>query len=175
MRNLAATIAGVLLTGFAYAGSGGSLNPGDKFPEWTMVDSTWATVSSRDLAGKVYLLWYYPKAMTSGCTAEGCALRDNYAEFTKLKVEVLGVSYDPPEKNAEFIRENRFPFRLLTDQDRALAIAVGAADSDKRLWARRISYLVGPDGRVLRAYPDVDPKTHAAQVLADLASLTPTK
>ncbi len=171
MRRLGVVVGGMLLAGAACAGPDGTLNPGEKFPVWSLTDATGATVKSQDLAGKTYLLWFYPKAMTSGCTAEGCALRDNFTEFTTLKVEVLGVSFDRPEKNAEFIQTNRFPFRLLSDGDKSLAIAVGAADSSKRLFARRISYLVGPDGRVLKAYNDVDPSVHARQVLADLAAL----
>ena len=125
------------------------------------------------LAGKPYLLWYYPKASTPGCTKEGCALRDSYADFTKLGVEVLGVSFDQPKDNAEFVTAQRFPFRLLSDTDKELAVAVAAADSPSRLWARRISYLVGGDGKVLAAYRDVDPATHAQQVLADVERLAP--
>jgi len=163
-------VAAVALAGaWVVAGPEGTLNPGDAFPQWSMRDHTGATVNSRELAGKSYLLWYYPKALTSGCTAEGCALRDTHSEFLRLGVTVLGVSFDRPEKNAAFVKEHGFPFRLLSDEDKSLAIAVGAADSAKRLFARRISYLVGADGKVLRAYPEVDPAVHARQVLDDLA------
>ena len=161
----------VLVGGLLVAGTEGTLNPGDPFPAWSLVDHAGAPVTSRDLAGKTYLLWYYPKALTSGCTAEGCALRDSFAEFTRLGVAVVGVSFDNPEKNAEFVKEHGFPFRLLSDRDKSLAVAVGAADSDKRLFARRISYLVGPNGTVLKAYAQVDPSRHARQVLDDIALL----
>jgi peroxiredoxin Q/BCP len=175
MRGLGVVFGGLLVACTALAGPGGTINPGEKLPSWTLVDSTGATVTSQDLAGKPYLLWFYPKAMSSGCTAEGCSLRDNYGEFKKHGVEVLGVSFDKPEDNAKFIDEDHFPFRLLSDTDKALAIAVGAADSSKRLWARRISYLVGPDGTVLKAYDKVDPRTHAQEVLKDLETLLPVK
>jgi peroxiredoxin Q/BCP len=175
MKTPGVVIGVLLVAGAACAGPQGTLNPGEKLPAWSLVDSAGATVTSQDLAGKTYLLWYYPKAMTSGCTAEGCALRDNFADFAKMNVEVLGVSFDKPESNAEFIKENHFPFRLLSDRDKSLAIVTGAADSAKRLFARRISYLVGPDGKVLKTYSDVDPSTHAKQVLADLAALQPAK
>ena len=178
MRKLVTVVGGllavgaVMLTGArAVAGPDGTPNPGDAFPAWSMPDHTGATVASADLAGKTYLMWYYPRALTSGCTAEGCALRDSYAEFKRLGVEVLGVSFDLPEKNAEFVKENGFPFRLLSDRDKSVAISVGAADSDKRLFARRISYLVGPDGKILKVYLKVDPATHARQVLDDLATI----
>ena len=166
-----AALAVVLAGAWGVAGPEGTLNQGDAFPAWSMPDHTGATVASTDLAGKTYLMWYYPRALTSGCTAEGCALRDSYAEFKRLGVEVLGVSFDLPEKNAEFVKENGFPFRLLSDRDKSVAISVGAADSDKRLFARRISYLVGGDGKVLRVYNKVDPATHSRQVLDDLATI----
>jgi peroxiredoxin len=78
------------------------------------------------------------------------------------------VSFDTPERNAEFVRAESFPFRLLSDGDHALAIAVGAARSASQSAATRISYLVGPDGRVRRAYAEVSPASHAGQVLDDL-------
>ena len=143
------------------------LQPGDPFPSWSLPDQTGKTVSASDLAGKPYLLWFYPRAMTPGCTAEGRQLRDRFADFQKRGVEVLGVSFDTPEKNAEFVRAEEFPFRLLSDQDRALAVAVGAARAKDQSAAARISYLVGPDGKVRRAYGEVSPASHAGQVLGD--------
>jgi len=157
------------------AAAEGMLKPGDPFPAWQLTDQTGAKVSSADLAGKAYLLWYFPKAMTPGCTKEGCTLRDNYAAFQKADVEVVGVSFDEPAKNAEFVKEERFPFRLLSDTAKSLAVAVGAADSQSRIWARRISYLVGADGKVVKAYPDVNPGKHAGEVLADLEQLGKAK
>ena len=175
MRIAIAALAGVLTA--ASAAAGGMLKPGDAFPAWSLKDQTGTTVTSAGLAGSPYLLWFYPKAMTSGCTAEGCALRDNYDGFVKAGVTVIGVSFDDPAANTKFIEKNHFPFRLLSDTDRTLAVAVGAADSPRRLWARRISYLVGADGKVLKAYDDVVPSEHAQQVLSDLAGLygTPPK
>lgn len=170
MRTLAGFTAAVLASvGLATAGD--MLKSGDAFPSWQLIDNTGATIASAQLAGKTYLLWYFPKAMTPGCTKEGCMLRDNFAAFEKSGIEILGVSFDDPEKNAEFIKKEKFPFRLLSDGKRDLAVAVGAADSPSRLWARRISYLVGPDGKVLKAYSDVNPSKHATEVLADLAAM----
>ena len=145
------------------------LKPGDPFPSWTLVDHTGAKVSSRDLAGKTYLIWFYPKAMTPGCTTEGLGLKDKFSAFQDQHIEILGVSFDEPPANAEFARKQGFPFRLLSDSDRTLAVAVGAADTAKDAVARRISYLVGPDGKVRNAYPRVDPGDHAREVLADAA------
>jgi peroxiredoxin Q/BCP len=148
--------------------AGALLKRGDTFPTWTLSDQTGTPVSSRDLAGKNYLLWFYPKAMTPGCTAEGGGFRDSFSAFEQRKVEILGVSFDPPAANKAFVEAQRFPFRLLSDTDRTLATATGAADAPGQPVARRISYLVGPEGKVRAVYADVTPATHAKDVLADL-------
>jgi len=147
----------------------GLLKPGDPFPVWTLRDQTGVKVSSVDLAGKTYLLWFFPKAMTPGCTAEGRGLRDEVEAFRAHGVEIVGVSFDDPVSNAAFVKEEGFPFRLLSDESHRLAVSVGAADSTDAPVARRISYLVGPDGKVLNVYDAVKPASHAKDVLGDLA------
>jgi thioredoxin-dependent peroxiredoxin len=148
------------------------LTAGDTFPTWSMPDQSGKTVSSADLAGKTYLLWYYPKAMTPGCTAEGNALRDSFPALRDAKVEVIGVSFDEPADNAKFVEAQQFPFRLMSD-DGSLAVQVGAAESRDQATTRRISYLVGPDGKVIKAYGSVNPAAHAQEVLADVSAATP--
>jgi thioredoxin-dependent peroxiredoxin len=145
---------------------------GADFPQWKLPDHTGKEVSSTDLGGKSYLLWFYPKAMTPGCTAEGVGIRDRYDDFRIAGVEVLGVSFDSPKDNARFVEEEEFPFRLLTD-DGTLASAVGAAESPDAKVARRVSYLIGPDGKVRQVYPSVVPADHAEQVLSDAAPSAP--
>jgi peroxiredoxin Q/BCP len=83
---------------------------------------------------------------------------------------VIGVSYDTPDRNRSWAEKNALPFRLLSDREHSLAEAVGAARALLPV-PKRISYLVGADGKILLAYPDVDPGKHAAQVLADLERL----
>jgi peroxiredoxin Q/BCP len=146
------------------------LAAGAHFPDWTLPDQTGAARSSTELVGKPYLLWFYPRASTPGCTAEGRGFRDAYAELQGEGLAIIGVSFDAPEANAEFARAEEFPFPLLSDTSKSLAIAVGAADSPSQWMARRVSYLVGPDGVVWVAYDSVDPRGHAAQVLADMRS-----
>ena len=147
------------------------LKEGDPFPTWSLRDQTGTVVTSQSLAGKPYLLWFYPKAQTPGCTTEGRGLRDRFEEFRTRGVEILGVSFDPPAANAEFVKAEGFPFRLLSDTDHALARAVGAATSDRQSFASRISYLVGADSKVRKVYDEVTPATHAKDVLADLPKL----
>lgn len=166
LRSVPIFVLAVALVGSADAA--GLLARGDAFPAWSLVDQNGAAVSSRDMAGKPYLIWFYPKAMTPGCTAEGQGLRDSFAAFQDRHVEILGVSFDTPADNKTFVDRERFPFRLLSDADRTLAVAVGAADSASQPVAKRISYLVGADGRVRAVYASVTPATHAKDVLADL-------
>jgi peroxiredoxin Q/BCP len=168
MRFVLTVLSIVLLAGTARASE--VLKPGSAFPAWELTDHTGARVTSHDLAGKEYLLWFFPKAMTSGCTAEGDALRDQFAAFQAKGVEILGVSFDTPEDNARFVREQAFPFRLLSDSDHKLAVAVGAVHVQIQPVASRISYLIGPDGKVVKAYPEVTPASHAQEVLADLTA-----
>jgi peroxiredoxin Q/BCP len=148
------------------------LQPGDAFPAWSLRDQTGATVTSQSLAGKPYLLWFYPKAQTPGCTAEGRGLRDRFAEFQAKGVAVVGVSFDEPAANAAFVQAEGFPFRLLSDTEHTLAKKVGASTSDDQLVASRVSYLVGPDGKVQKVYGEVTPATHAGDVLSDLGATT---
>ena len=145
------------------------LRVGDPFPNWRLPDQTGAMVASKDLAGKRYLLWFYPKAQTPGCTAEGRGLRDRFADFQARGIEIVGVSFDKPADNAAFVAAEGFPFRLLSDSEHMLALAVGAADASDAPVARRISYLVGPDGTVQHVYGTVTPASHAADVLAEAA------
>ena len=168
MRALIRTLMFVYVLAAAGTAAAKLLAVGDTFPGWQLPDQTGKQVSSSDLAGKTYLLWFFPKAMTPGCTAEGKALRDEYGSFKAKGVEILGVSFDDPATNAEFVAAESFPFRLLSDQSRSLSVSVGAADSTNQAVARRISYVVGPDGKVVRVYDTVAPATHADQVLKDL-------
>src|SRR5262245_59353114 len=110
MRSALAGLAIAMLATVAHADD--LLQPGTAFPRWELPDQTGATVSSSTLAGKPYLLWFYPKAMTPGCTAEGDALRDQFAAFQARGVEILGVSFDAPRDNATIVQQQAFPFRL---------------------------------------------------------------
>lgn len=170
MRSLAAAVTALVLALTSSPVRADMLQAGDAFPSWALPDQTGKTVSSADLAGKTYLLWFYPKAMTPGCTAEGRGLRDRNAELSSLALVIYGVSFDAPATNAEFVKQEHFPFALLSDEDQTLAPKVGAKMFGLPV-PKRVSYLVGPDGKVLKAYDAVDPATHAEQVEKDLRAL----
>ena len=146
------------------------LDAGTPFPTFTMQAHDGTTVRSDDIAGTPFLIYYYPKADTPGCTREACELRDSWSDLEAAGLTVFGVSYDCPEDNRTFAQKYALPFLLLSDTDKALAEAVGAT----RLllpFPKRISYLVGDDGKVLKAYPSVKPAEHATQVLHDYREL----
>jgi peroxiredoxin Q/BCP len=146
------------------------LKPGDNAPDFTVMTHEGKPLSLSSLRGTKILLWFYPQAGTPGCTTEGCSLRDNYSYYQENNIVVLGVSFDPPEDNAAFAKKFDFPFALLCDTDRKVALVYGACDNPKAAYAERISYLIDEHGSILRVYPQVDPRVHAAEVLADLLS-----
>lgn len=160
----AVTVSICLFPGLA---SAKMLAAGEAVPAFELKDQEGRAVTSASLAGKRYLLWFYPKAQTPGCTNEARGLRDHYTSLAAAGVEVLGVSFDEPAANKKFVDAEKLQFRLLSDTDRKLAVAVGAADSPEAGVAKRISYLVDADGKVIKAYDDVDPNVHAGQVVVD--------
>ncbi len=143
------------------------IKAGNNFPSFNLRAHDGSTVSSSELEGGYYLVYFYPKADTPGCTKEACTLRDRWEDVSEEGLRVFGVSYDTPEKNRKFAEKYHLPFLLLSDADHKLAQAVGAARALLPL-PKRISYLVGPDGKVLKAYPSVNPAEHAGEVLEDL-------
>lgn len=131
------------------------------------------TVSSSDFADRKLIMFFYPKAMTSGCTTEACDFRDNYQDFFDAGYDVVGVSPDPPERNARFREMERLNFDLLSDEDHTLAESLGAWGEKKRYGKVfdgliRSTFVVGPDGAVEKAYRNVQAKGHVDRVKADL-------
>lgn len=147
------------------------LAPGTVAPDFHTVNHRGEAVRSKDLLGRPFLLWFYPKASTSGCTIEGRQLGQRYEALAARGLQIFGVSFDSVEENAAFAAEEDFPFDLLCDTDRELGVEFGACDSDADGYARRISYLVDETGVIFRAYEKVDPEKHASQIEADLARM----
>jgi thioredoxin-dependent peroxiredoxin len=144
------------------------LKAGDVAPDFTLTDHHGKPLSLSSLRGNKVLLWFYPEAGTPGCTAEGCSIRDNYSYYQENSVAVVGVSFDSVPDNTAFAEKFGFPFLLLSDPERKVGMAYGACDSPKAQHAERISYVIDEQGTIIRVYPQVDPRVHAAEVLADL-------
>lgn len=148
------------------------LEVGDRLPALTLNDQNGKPVALESFRGKKMIVWFYPAALTPGCTVEAEGFRDQAAALAKYNVAVVGASFDTPAKNTLFGRKHNFSFTLLSDTERALALALGAAESATAPFARRVSALIDEEGRVLKRYLKVDPRTHPDEVLRDLAVLT---
>jgi len=131
-------------------------------------------VSLADFHGKRVILYFYPKDNTPGCTKEACSFRDGYAKFQQAGLVVLGCSIDTADSHKAFIQKYGLPFPLLLDPDKKIAKEYGAANGIPILGLdRRITYVIGEDGRVLKVYPNVDPSIHSGEILSDLSKLPP--
>lgn len=131
------------------------LKAGDAAPDFTAKDQEGKSVSLKDYRGKTLVLWFFPKADTPGCTAEGCAFRDLKADYEKKNAAILGVSFDTAADNSAFAKKFHFNFPLLCDTDRKLGLAYGAADDASATNARRVGVIIGPDGKVKEWLPKV--------------------
>lgn len=130
-------------------------------------------VSSDVFAGKKYIMFFYPKAMTPGCTTESCDFRDSYSEFADAGYEVVGVSPDPPSRNRKFKEKEGLNFDLLSDEDHQLAESLGAW-GEKKLYGKlskgliRSTFVIDENGEVEKAYRNVRATDHVARVKQDL-------
>lgn len=144
---------------------------GDTASVFTLEDDTGNTVALTDFSGKTVVLYFYPKDDTPGCTTEACAFRDVYDEILALGAIVLGVSPDSAVRHNRFKDKYGLPFRLLSDPDHTVLAAYGAW-GEKKMYGKtyegviRSTYVIGPDGKIVGAFPKVSPKDHAAEIIA---------
>ncbi|MBK5295858.1 MAG: thioredoxin-dependent thiol peroxidase [Vicinamibacteria bacterium] len=149
---------------------------GKKAPAFALEDQDGKTHRLKDYAGRPVVLYFYPKDDTPGCTTEACAFRDAHPDFSKVKAVVLGVSVLDTTSKAKFAKKHSLNFPLLADADHAIAETYGAWQ-EKSMYGRkymgvaRITYLVGPDGKVLKRWDKVSPSTHADEVLGQIQLL----
>lgn len=130
-------------------------------------------VTSDSYRGRKLVMFFYPRAMTPGCTTEACDFRDNYSVFADAGFEVVGVSPDPPDRNARFREKEGLEFDLLSDEDHELASALGAW-GEKNSYGKtsmgliRSTFVFDGDGTLLREYRNVKAGGHVARVASDL-------
>ena len=130
-------------------------------------------VTSDDLEGSKYVMFFYPRAMTPGCTTESCDFRDSYTEFAEAGYEIVGVSPDPPSRNKEFKEKEGLNFDLLSDEEHELAESLGAW-GEKKMYGKvsegliRSTFVIDEDGKIEEAYRNVRAKGHVDRVKADL-------
>ncbi|WP_255442265.1 thioredoxin-dependent thiol peroxidase [Corallococcus sp. Z5C101001] len=146
---------------------------GDKAPGFSLPDQSGATVSLSQFKGRHVVLYFYPKDATPGCTTEACDFRDEHSALVKAGAVVLGVSPDSVASHQKFATKQGLPFSLLADPEHALADAYGVW-GEKSLYGRkfmgliRATFLIGPEGKVVRVWPKVKVAGHVAEVLATL-------
>ena len=149
------------------------LSPGDNAPEFTLPDDSGDEVSLADLRGRKVILYFYPAAMTSGCSKQACDFTDSLSSLQAAGYEVVGVSPDAPAKLAKFRERDGLTIRLLSDADRSVMTAY-AAFGEKKLYGKvvqgviRSTFVIDEDGRVELAQYNVKATGHVAKLRRDL-------
>jgi peroxiredoxin Q/BCP len=147
--------------------------PGEDAPEFELPNQDGEQVALSAYEGQRVVLYFYPKAGTSGCTAEACSFRDAWDEFEASGATALGVSTDSVGELAAFREEHGLPFDLLSDADGAVArrydsVQTVELDGETHEVARRNTFVIDQDGRVDAVYEDVSPEAHVDEILAEL-------
>lgn len=156
------------------------IKAGQRVPPFELKTDDGQTVSRESLRGRRFILYFYPKDDTTGCTAEACAFRDNLPAFETLGVPVYGVSPDDERSHKRFKGKHGLNFTLLADPERRLIDAAGlwvekSMYGRKYMGVQRSTLVVGPDGRVEHIWEKVKPAEHAAEVLEYLKGADTTQ
>jgi peroxiredoxin Q/BCP len=151
------------------------LSPGDRAPSFSLRDQNGKTVKLSNYTGKKLLVYFYPKAMTSGCTKQACDIRDHRQDLAELGVAVVGISPDEPEKQREFDEKYSLGFPLLSDPDHKVAEAWGVW-GERSMYGKkfeaivRSSFLVDEKGAVTHTWYNVKPLDTAPKAQQALAA-----
>lgn len=142
-------------------------------PEFSLSDETGAVRSLSEFRGRPVVLYFYPKDDTPGCTTEACNFRDDYHVYAENGVVVLGVSPDTAKSHAKFKEKYHLPFPLLADEDHKVCDLYGVWGEKNfmgkaHMGVLRTTFLIGPDGTILKVFENVKPDGHSAEVLAAL-------
>ena len=143
---------------------------GQRLPDVEFVTESGELLPAEDLTGQKTVLYFYPKDDTPGCTKEACAFRDRMDDYARANVRVYGVSLDSPESHRRFREKHNLNFPLLTDEGGRAAQALGVLRENRQV-ANRVTFLLEPEGKIAKVYPEVSPETHADEILEDAASL----
>ncbi len=149
------------------------LKVGQLAPAFTLPDQDGVAHTLKDYKGQWVLIYFYPKDDTPGCTKEACALRDEFPAFGKLKAKIFGVSADTVASHKKFATKYKLPFTLLADPEKTMMESYGVWQKKKFMGREylgivRSSFLIDPEGKIVKIYEKVNPLTHADEVLADL-------
>ncbi|MEN9204417.1 MAG: peroxiredoxin [Thermostichales cyanobacterium SZTDM-1c_bins_54] len=146
-----------------------TLAVGTVAPNFTVADTYGNPVTLEQFRGKTVILYFYPKDDTPGCTKEACSFRDAYADYQGKDLVVLGVSMDDQGSHQSFTQKFNLPFPLLADVDGTITRAYDVAGERNGVtYARRVTYVIDPQGVISRVYETVNTETHATDILRDL-------
>ena len=137
------------------------LQPGTDAPDFSVNDHNGNTVQLKDCRGKKIVLWFYPKADTPGCTMEGQGFRDDFKTFEDKGIQIFGVSLDNESDNKAFAEKFSFPYPLLCDVNREIALAYHAVKNKDDQYASRVSYVIDGEGKIIESIESVDTKNHS--------------
>lgn len=152
------------------------LRVGDLAPAFELSDQHGVIHTLTSYRGRWLVLYFYPRDDTPGCTREACQFRDAYASLCALPAEVLGVSVDPADTHARFAAKYQLPFAMLADTQGSVAARYGVLIKLGRWqFARRVSFIIAPDGRIAHIFANVKPARHANEVIAILKALQTTQ
>lgn len=146
------------------------LKAGDKAPNFSLKNQDGKKVALKDFKGQKFVLFFYPKDMTSTCTVEACNLRDNYSALQQQGIAVVGVSPDDETSHQKFIGKHELPYTLLADTEQTMLNAYGVW-GEKSMYGRkymgvhRTTFLINEDGKIHDVIVKVEAKNHAAQIL----------
>lgn len=138
---------------------------GTDAPAFTTTDTNGNSVSLSDFKGKTVVLYFYPKDDTPGCTKQACSFRDAQSEYTSKGIVVLGVSADDEAAHQAFTSKYSLNFPLLADTNKSI---ITAYDVDGGGYAKRVTYIIDGDGKIIHVDTAVNTPTHASDVLAKL-------
>jgi thioredoxin-dependent peroxiredoxin len=148
---------------------------GEQAPDFELPDQEGQLHSLEDYVDSWVVLYFYPKDDTPGCTTEACEFRDDIFAYRKLNVQIIGVSLDDVESHSRFAENYGLPFPLLADTEGAAALSYGVRTRIFGLpVAKRETFVIDPEGTLVRHYQDVDPDMHSDEVLNDLKKLATT-
>ncbi|MFZ0390489.1 MAG: peroxiredoxin [Calditrichia bacterium] len=159
--------AGAAVALYAMNNKGMPVETGDQAPQFNLPDQEGKMHSLDDYKGQKVVLYFYPKDDTPGCTKEACSFRDGYQQLQDAGIVILGVSYDSPESHRQFREKYNLPFNLLSDSDKTAAKAYGAY---RPVAAKRYTYLINEDGKIVHIFKEVDVSQHAEEVLQAFAA-----
>ena len=146
--------------------------PGSPAPDFRLPDQSGNVHQLSDYAGKWRIVYFYPKDDTPGCTKEACSFRDGLARLQAADAVVLGISVDNSERHRRFEEKHNLNFPLLADVDGTVSRQYGVLMDWKVFkMAKRVTFLIGPDGKISHVHPQVDPENHAAETLESINSI----